>query len=100
MGADVFLYLYKGSTIVKGGSSDKLFPHSIELTSFSMEAEASITADFEDTQLLERRADMMEMPFAGDVGEPEEPLDSFSIEIKKEFDVSSTELFKNYALAA
>jgi type VI protein secretion system component Hcp len=97
---DVFLYLYKGDTAIKGGCTDAVFPSAIELKSFSMEAEATIEADQIDAQRMETRADHLEMPFAGESAAPERPLDAFSIEFSKAFDRSSTELFKNYALVS
>ncbi len=100
MAADVYLYLYNGSTIVQGSCLDSVFLNSIQLKTFSLEAEASVSTDLEDAKLLETRADMLEMPFSGEVAKAEKPLDSFSIDFTKEFDRSSTELFKNYALAA
>ena len=100
MAADVFLCLYNNNTQVKGSSTDWLFPGAIELKEFSMDAEATISTDQDDEKIMESRADLMEMPFAGDVKEAEKPLDSFSISFSKAFDVSSTVLFQNYALAS
>jgi type VI protein secretion system component Hcp len=97
---DVFLYLYKGDAVVKGGSTDAVFPNAIALKSFSMDAEATIDLDEQAAQQMESRVDHLQMPFGGEQAKPEKPLDSFSIEISKEFDRSSTELFKNYALVA
>jgi len=100
MAVDVFLYLYKGDTFVKGGCTDVVFPNAIALKSFSMDAEATIDADEIAAQQMQSRVDNLQMPFTGEQTAPEKPLDSFSIEFTKEFDRSSTELFKNYALVA
>jgi type VI protein secretion system component Hcp len=100
MAVDVFLYLYKGDTAIKGGCTDSVFPNAIALKSFSMEAEATIDIDQQEAQRMESRVDKLQTPFGGEKTEPEKPLDSFSIEFTKEYDRSSTELFKNYAIVA
>jgi type VI protein secretion system component Hcp len=97
---DVFLYLYKTATAIKGGCTDAVFTGAIGLKSFSMEAEATIDADRLEARRMEMRADNLGKPFAGESTPPEKPLDSFSIEFTKEFDNSSTELFKNYAMVS
>jgi type VI protein secretion system component Hcp len=100
MAADVFLCLYNNNTLITGSSTDWLFPGAIELQEFSMDAEATILADQDDEKAMQNRSDMMEMPFGGDIKEPEKPLDSFSISFSKAFDISSNLLFQNYALAS
>jgi type VI protein secretion system component Hcp len=101
MASDVFMYLYKSGSKIQGGSTDAMFPESIELRSFSMDAEGTVVSDpAEIDKLRDRLLTSRDKPFATETDEAEEPLDSFTIEIKKDFDIASTELFNNYAQAA
>jgi len=93
MAIDGYLELIKDGEPIKGGSNDVIFKGLIDVLSFSMSARRDLTTE-------SRTEDALEFAEAGGGEEmassQEMPVDSFSLEITKEVDLSSPDLFNNY----
>ena len=108
MSIDAFLELLKeGGEQVEGETQDVLFPKFIEIKSFSMNAKRDMKSSKQsstsetDTSLPDPDSEpdldaILERPTMTNNKPGESVSDSFTVEITKDVDLASTELFSNY----